>query len=55
MFWLSFFFYTTLKEKGHNIFVLMLGPKFKSMYLVNTFASPKNVVALIPTYDKVLP
>jgi hypothetical protein len=53
MIWtLSFFFYTTLKEKGHNMFVLMLDPKFKSMYVINTFASHENVTALIPTYDK---
>jgi hypothetical protein len=55
MFWtLSFLFYTTLKEKGHNMFVLMLNPKFKSMYLVNTFASHENLAALILTYDKEL-
>jgi hypothetical protein len=42
------------KKKGHNMLVLMSDPIFKSMHLLNIYASCDNVIVLIVAYDEEL-
>jgi hypothetical protein len=40
----SFLLHAFDKKRGHNMLALMLDPKFKTMWLVTTYLSCKNVV-----------
>lgn len=48
------FLHCVAKKKGHNMLVLMLDPIFKSMHLLNIYASCDNVIVLIVAYDEEL-
>jgi len=40
------------KMKDHNMLVLMLDPKYKSMHLVITYLGHEAIAILMPYYDE---
>jgi hypothetical protein len=43
------------KKKGHNIFALMLDPRFKNMWLVANYCGCELAFVLVNEYDVGLP
>jgi len=39
------------KKKAHNMFSLMLDPKFKSLHLVSSFIGREQGVSIVEEYD----
>ncbi len=46
------FFICFHKKKGHNIFVMMFNPKFKTIHLVNSYEGHEKQWILIDEYDE---
>jgi hypothetical protein len=50
-FFLSFFIKFEKKKKTHNMFSLMLDPRFKSFCLVSSFIRKEQGVTIVEKYD----
>jgi hypothetical protein len=49
-----FFLHEVEKRKYHNIFALMLDPKFKSMRLVSIYMGHDNATIIVVAYDELV-
>ncbi len=52
LFYSSFFLHTFDKRKGHNMLVLTLDPRFKTMKLITMFMGHEYATLMVAKYDE---